>query len=152
MPEKVKPVTGFELDKYLGTWYEVARLDHVFERGMDSISANYTLRDDGGVKVINKGFVTKKNKWKKAIGKAYFVGEQDVGHLKVAFFGPLYGSYVIFELDKKDYQYAFISGPNLSYLWFLSRTPEVSPELKELFIKRASEVGFNTNELIFVSH
>lgn len=150
MPEKVKPVSGFDADRYQGTWYEIARLDHSFEKGMDRVSATYTLRDDGGIKVTNKGFITKKDKWKTAVGKAYFVGDKDIGHLKVSFFGPFYGSYVIFELDKKDYQYAFVSGPNLSYLWFLSRTPEVSPALKESFIKKASALGFDTDKLIFV--
>jgi apolipoprotein D and lipocalin family protein len=150
MPEKVTPISGFQSERYLGTWYEIARLDHSFEKGMERVSANYSLKDDGGIVVENKGFLPSKKKWKKARGKAYFVGDETVGHLKVSFFGPFYGSYVVFELDEENYQYAFVSGPNLSYLWFLSRTPQVSPGLKELFLARAKEVGFDTEEIIFV--
>lgn len=150
MPEPIKPVNEFELSNYLGTWYEIARLDHSFERGLQQVSANYSLRDDGGVRVKNRGFSTKKNQWQEAEGKAYFVDKTDEGYLKVSFFGPFYGSYVIFELDKKNYQYAFVSGPNHSYLWFLSRTPTVSPELKTLFIEKSKSLGFKTDQLIFV--
>lgn len=152
MPETVKPVKEFDVSKYLGTWYEIARLNHPFEKGLNQVSANYSLRDDGGVSVKNRGFSTKKNKWQDAEGKAYFVDKTDEGHLKVSFFGPFYGSYVIFELDKTDYQYAFVSGPNNSYLWFLSRTPTVSTELKARFIEQSKLKGFNTDELIFVEH
>ncbi|MDU9048799.1 MAG: lipocalin family protein [Candidatus Electrothrix sp. Rat3] len=150
-PTSVKPVTDFELNKYLGKWYEIARLDHSFERGLEKVSAEYSLSEDGGVKVKNIGFSTKKNKWNEAIGKAFFVRESDEGYLKVSFFGPFYGSYVIFELDKENYQYAFIASSNTSYLWFLSRTPTVSAELKAQFKKRAEELNFNTQELIWVN-
>jgi len=150
-PESVKPVTDFELNQYLGKWYEIARLDHSFERGLEKVTAEYSLREDGGVKVKNREFSTKKNKWSEAEGKAYFVREASEGYLKVSFFGPFYGSYVIFELDKVDYQYAFVSGPNLSYLWFLSRTPIVSDSLKEEFKKQSKELGFETQDLIWVN-
>lgn len=152
MPDKVTPVTEFELNKYLGKWYEIARLDHSFERGMDNVTAEYALREDGGVSVVNRGFLKDKNKWKKAEGKAYFVREQNEGYLKVSFFGPFYGSYVIFGLDKKAYQYAFVSGPDHSYLWLLSRTPKIDPEIIDRFINEATKLGFNTKELIFVKH
>lgn len=150
-PAPVKPVTDFELNKYLGKWYEIARLDHSFERGLEKVSAEYSLREDGGVKVKNIGFSSKTNKWKEAIGKAFFVRESNEGYLKVSFFGPFYGSYVIFELDKENYQYAFISSSNYSYLWLLSRTPTVSPELKKKFKKQAEELKFNTENLIWVN-
>ncbi len=152
IPEGVKPVDGFELNKYLGKWHEIARLDHSFERGLSKVTADYSLRNDGGVQVINRGFSNKKNEWKEAEGKAYFVGEQDQGYLKVSFFGPFYGSYVVFELDKQNYQYAFIAGPDTSYLWFLSRTPTVSEELYAGFIERARQLGFNTENVIRVEH
>ena len=152
MPEKVQPVNDFKLDRYLGTWYEVARLDHSFERGLEQITATYFMRDDGGVKVINKGFDTQENEWRQAEGKAFFVGDTDVGHLKVSFFGPFYGSYIVFELDKLNYQYAFVSGPDTDYLWFLSRTPTVSDDLITKFKAIASEKGFDTSKLIFVQH
>ena len=116
MPEKVEPVDNFELDRYLGTWYEIARLDHSFERGLTNVTAEYSLRDDGGVKVVNRGYDPEAGEWKEADGKAYFVEDQNTGYLKVSFFGPFYGSYVIADLDQEDYQYALVSGPDTSYL------------------------------------
>ena len=151
-PDGVVAVNGFELDRYLGKWYEIARLDHSFERGLNNISAEYILRDDGGVKVINSGFSKEDNEWQQAEGKAYFVNETDSGHLKVSFFGPFYASYVIFELDKENYQYAFVSGPDTSYLWLLSRQPELDKQIIEKFIKRSQQLGFDTSKLIFVEH
>ncbi|WP_035477379.1 lipocalin family protein [Aliagarivorans taiwanensis] len=152
MPNSVKPVTDFELDNYLGTWYEVARLDHSFERGLSQVSAEYSLRDDGGVRVINRGYSAEKGEWKEAEGKAYFVQDSQTGYLKVSFFGPFYGSYVVFELDKEDYQYAFISGPDTDYLWLLARTPSVDPALIERFTTMARDKGFDTSQLILVEH
>lgn len=152
LPEGVEPVDDFDVNSYLGRWYEIARLDHSFERGLDRVTAEYTLRDDGGIDVINRGFSTEKNEWKQADGKAYFVGDEGRGHLKVSFFGPFYGSYVVFELDKQDYQYAFVAGYNKSYLWLLSRTPSVSEELIARFIARSAELGFDTDDLILVNH
>ena len=145
-------VKDFELDRYLGKWYEIARLDHSFERGLSNITAQYSLRDDGGVKVINSGFSKEDNEWQQAEGKAYFVDQTDSGHLKVSFFGPFYGSYIVFELDKQDYQYAFVSGPDTSYLWLLSRTPQVDKKVTEQFVKRSQELGFDTSKLIYVEH
>lgn len=151
-PEGVVAVKNFELDRYLGKWYEIARLDHSFERGLTNINAQYSLRDDGGVKVINRGFSKQDNKWQQAEGKAYFVDRTDSGYLKVSFFGPFYGSYIIFELDEKDYQYAFVSGPDTSYLWLLAREPQVDKTVTELFVKRSQELGFDTSKLIYVEH
>ncbi|MDP1934711.1 MAG: lipocalin family protein, partial [Nitrosomonas sp.] len=108
IPQNIAPVDGFELNKYLGKWYEIARLDHSFERGLDNVTAEYFLRDDGGVKVINKGFSMVENKWRTAEGKAYFVRDPQEGYLKVSFFGPFYGAYIVFELDKENYQYTFV--------------------------------------------
>jgi len=152
MPEGVKPVKNFELDRYLGTWYEIARLDHSFERGLDNVTAQYSLRDDGGVRVINRGYSAKKGEWKEAEGKAFFVGDKDQGYLKVSFFGPFYGSYVVFELEQEGYQYAFISGPDRSYLWLLSRTTEISEATMRLFEQKARSLGFDLDELVWVSH
>jgi apolipoprotein D and lipocalin family protein len=152
IPEGVTPVKDFDLDRYLGKWYEIARLDHSFERGLDSITAEYTLKDDGGVKVINRGYSAEDETWNEAEGKAYFVGSPDEAYLKVSFFGPFYGSYIVFELDKENYQYSFVSGPDKSYLWLLARTPEVDKALIERFKTRAKELGFATDKLIFVEH
>lgn len=152
LPEGVHPVDGFDTSKYLGTWYEIARLDHSFERGLEKVTAEYALRDDGGLEVINRGFSPEDKAWKDAEGKAYFAGDEDKGHLKVSFFGPFYASYVVFELDNEQYQYAFVAGYNTSYLWLLSRTPSVSDELIDRFVNRSRELGFDTEHLIFVKH
>jgi len=152
LPQGVQPVTGFEVNRYLGTWYEIARLDHSFERGLSKVTADYSLREDGGLRVLSRGYSVAKNTWKDAEGKAYFVGSQDVGHLKVSFFGPFYGTYAVFELDKDNYQYAFVSGPDTSYLWLLSRTPTVSQALLDRFIEKAKALGFDTDSLIIVDH
>lgn len=149
LPQNVVPVDGFELNRYLGTWYEIARLDHSFERGLDKVTAEYFLRDDGGVGVINKGFSAAENKWKEAEGKAYFVRDSQQGYLKVSFFGPFYGAYIIFELDKVDYQYAFVTSYDKSYLWLLARTPMVNEELITRFVQRSTELGFETVKLIY---
>lgn len=150
MPEKVTPVQNFDLERYLGKWYEIARLDHSFERGLKQVTAEYSLRKDGGVSVVNRGFLVDEEEWKEAEGKAYFVGDPEEGYLKVSFFGPFYGSYVIFGLDQEKYQYAFISGPDLSYLWLLSRKPVLESEIIARFTREANRLGFNTDELIFV--
>lgn len=149
-PEGVEVVTDFELDRYLGTWYEIARLDHSFERGLSNVTANYSMRDDGGVKVVNRGFNTEKSEWDEATGKAYFVGESDIGQLKVSFFGPFYGGYNIVELDDSDYQYSLVAGPDRSYLWILSRTPQMDSTVLDQLIAKANALGFPTNELIMV--
>lgn len=152
MPQSVTPVQGFDADRYLGKWYEIARLDHSFEEGLDRVTAEYSLREDGGITVINRGFLTSENEWKEAQGKAFFVNRSDEGYLKVSFFGPFYGSYIVFELDKTDYQYAFVSGPDTTYLWLLARTPKVEPALIERFVAEASRRGFDTSKLIFPAH
>jgi apolipoprotein D and lipocalin family protein len=150
IPKGVKPVENFSLDRHLGKWHEIARLDHSFERGLRQVTADYSLRDDGGVRVLNRGYSEKKQKWKEAEGKAFFVQRPDRGYLKVSFFGPFYGSYVIFELDHKGYQYSLVCGPKKSYLWILARDPELRPELKDMLVAKAAALGFDTGRLIFL--
>jgi apolipoprotein D and lipocalin family protein len=152
IPVNVKPVEDFRLERYLGKWYEIARLDHSFERGLSRVTAEYSLRDDGGVRVLNRGYSEKEKEWKEAEGKAYFVDRKDRGHLKVSFFGPFYGSYVVFELDHENYQYALVSGPDESYLWILARHPKIPQSLKDALIAKASTRGFDTSKLIVVEH
>ncbi|MDP3430627.1 MAG: lipocalin family protein [Desulfomicrobium sp.] len=152
MPDTVRPVEGFQLERYLGTWYEIARLDHPFERGLTRVRAEYSLREDGDVRVVNHGYNAGEGRWKKAEGRARFVQDSQTGYLKVSFFGPFYGSYVIFELDHENYQYAVVSGPDTSYLWILARTPEMGAELKAELTAKAAARGFDTNTLIFVKH
>ena len=150
VPAGVTTVDGFDLERYLGRWYEIARLDHRFERGMSHVTANYSLLPDGGVQVINRGFDMDKQSWKDAEGKAYPVGDPTVGQLKVSFFGPFYGGYNIIELDSKDYSYSLVSGPNLSYLWILSRTPELPQAVLDQLVQKAKVLGFDTDKLIYV--
>lgn len=149
VPKGVQPVNGFDLGRYLGRWHEIARLDHSFERGLTKVSAEYSMREDGGVKVLNKGFDQEKNKWKEAEGRAYFVGDKSVGSLKVSFFRPFYGGYNIIDLDKESYQYALVSGPSRSYLWILARDPGLSSATIEKLVLKAKELGFDTDKLIF---
>jgi len=152
VPKGITPKAGFELERYLGTWYEIARLDHKFERGLESVTATYSLNDDGSVKVTNSGVSVKTGKLKQAIGKARFVGPNDIAHLKVSFFGPFYGSYIVYELDEQDYQYALVAGPDRSYMWVLSRTPQIEAEQYDALMQIAVDNGFDTNALIKVKH
>jgi len=150
LPENIKPVNDFELNRYLGKWYELARLDNSFERGLTKVTAEYSLRDDGGVKVINRGYSVEDQDWKESEGKAYFVKSPDLGYLKVSFFGPFYGSYVIFDLDYEKYRYALVSGPDKSYLWLLSRTPTIDDYTKQNLLAKAEGLGFDISKLVFV--
>ena len=152
IPPGIEPVGDFDLERYLGTWYEVARLDHRFERGLTNVTATYTRRDDGGVDVVNRGYRATKAAWDSAEGKAYFVGDRDVGRLKVSFFGPFYGAYNVFELDREGYRYAMVAGPNRSYLWILAREPDLSAAIVERLVARAASLGFDTARLIYVEH
>ncbi|MCG6966363.1 MAG: lipocalin family protein [Chromatiaceae bacterium] len=150
IPQGIEPVRDFKLQSYLGKWYEVARLDHSFERGLSHVTAEYELRDDGGVRVINRGYSAQSDSWKEAEGKAYFVEGPDTGYLKVSFFGPFYGAYVVFELDHEHYQYALVSGPDRSYLWLLARNPRIDESTKTALLASAAAKGFDTRKLIFV--
>ena len=152
IPEKVKPVDNFQLERYLGKWYEIARLDHSFERGLTQVTAEYTMRDSGGVRVLNRGYSEKEKTWKQVEGKAYFVQGTDKGYLKVSFFGPFYGSYIVLELDHEHYRYAMVCGPDNSYLWILARDPEMNNKLKDSLMAKASALGFDVSKLIFVDH
>jgi len=149
-PDNIVPVSNFDTTRYLGKWYEIARLDHSFERGLSHVTADYSVRQDGGLKVLNRGYKDADAAWKEAEGKAYFVDKKDVGYLKVSFFGPFYGSYIVFDLDQQNYSYSMISGPDKSYLWLLSRTPTMDPALQQRLIEKAGGLGFDTSKLIYV--
>jgi len=150
-PQGVEPVENFQVDRYLGEWYEIARLDHSFERGLQQVTAEYSIREDGGIRVINRG-AEQGGDLKQAEGRAYFVENPGIGHLKVSFFGPFFGAYIIFELDAEDYQYAFVAGNSTDYLWLLARTPAVSDDLIKRFVQRSRALGFDTDQLIWVQH
>jgi apolipoprotein D and lipocalin family protein len=151
LPEGIQPVSSLDTERYLGTWYEIARLDHSFERGLSRVTAKYEKQDDGSLKVINRGYNDEKSEWKEAEGRAVFVNKNNDGHLKVSFFGPFYASYAIFELDDQ-YQQAYITSYNRDYLWFLSRSPAVSDGAMAEFRKTALDAGFDLQELIVVDH
>ena len=151
-PEGVDPVRGFDPERYLGKWYEIARLDHRFERGLSDVTAVYSEREDGGINVLNGGYDAASGKWKSAEGKAYFLKDRQTASLKVSFFGPFYGGYHVIELDKRDYAYALVCGPSRSYLWILARTPSLPRETLDQLISAANSLNFPVNDLIFVTH
>jgi apolipoprotein D and lipocalin family protein len=148
VPEGIEPVRGFDAERYLGTWHEIARLDHSFERGLEQVTATYSRRKDAGIAVLNRGFDPAKDVWKTAEGRAYFKSDPDVASLKVSFFGPFYGGYHVFELDP-EYRWAMISGPNRDYLWILARQPQLPAEILGDLITKAQAAGFETDALIF---
>ncbi|MDD2599534.1 MAG: lipocalin family protein [Kiritimatiellae bacterium] len=148
IPAGVQPVQDFAVAGYLGTWYEIARLDHSFERGLSRVSADYSLREDGTIRVVNRGYLGEKGIWKSVEGRGRFVSSRETGYLKVSFFGPFYSSYVIFELEPM-YQYAFVTSATKDYLWLLARTPTVEQAVIDRFVARSKELGFATEDLIF---
>jgi len=148
-PEGIQPVKDFRLDRYLGTWYEIARLPHSFEEGLTQVTATYSLAEDGSVKVINRGYDGEDNKWDEAEGKALFVEDEQTAHLKVSFFGPFYASYVVIALDE-NYQYAMVTGPDRDYLWILSRNPSMQEDLLRSLVSKAEGMGYDTGKLIYV--
>ena len=140
------PVTGFELKRYLGTWYEIARLPNWFEKGLTHVTATYSLRNDGKVKVVNKGY--RDGEEKVAEGKAKFAGSPDIGHLRVSFFWIFYSDYIIVELDP-EYRYALVVGSGTDLLWILSRTPELEQEIVDRLLDRARALGIDTDQVYF---
>lgn len=151
IPRNVKAVENFDIDKYLGTWYEIARFDFRFEKDLDNVSAQYSLNSKGDVIVLNSGYDYKKKEWKKADGLAKFRGDKDVAELKVSFFGPFYSGYNVLALDV-NYQYALITGKNLDFLWILSRTKHIPEEVRSNYLKIAEKMGYDTAKLIWVRH
>ena len=152
IPQGLEPVKDFDVSRYLGTWHEITRLDHSFERGLSNVTSDYTLRPDGGIDVLNKGYDRKKGAWKEAAGKAYFLGEKDVGRLKVSFFGPFYGGYNVIALDKENYSWSVVCGPDLKYFWILARQPQMDPATLKELVGFAAARGFDTDGLIVVDH
>ena len=151
-PEGVRPVTPFDINRYLGQWYEIARLDHSFERGLSDVSATYALREDGSVNVINRGYDLKRQDWKEAVGRALFIGDPGTGSLKVSFFGPFYGGYHVIALDQQDYRWSLVAGPSRDYLWILARDKVLPADVREQLLAKAKAAGFATEQLIWVEH
>lgn len=152
IPDGVTVVDGFELERYLGTWYEIARLDHSFERGLSRVTAQYSLREDGRVDVVNRGYNDAKGEWKSARAIAKSAGDAGVGSLKVSFFRPIWADYHIISLDKADYQYALVTSSTRSYLWILARTPSLDEAVLNDLLAKAAGWGYDTDALIYPAH
>ncbi len=150
-PAGVTAVTPFDVQRYEGRWYEIARLDHSFERGMTDVSALYTAQDDGSIRVVNRGYLPAKDKWREAVGRALFTGSSNTGSLKVSFFGPFYGGYHIAALDP-DYRWSLVIGADTSYAWILARDKQIDESVREDLVARAEALGVDTSELIWVEH
>jgi apolipoprotein D and lipocalin family protein len=152
IPAGVEPVAPFDIERYQGTWFEIARLDHRFERGLSHVTATYTLRDDGTVEVLNRGLDPVGCRWREARGTARFAGPREVGSLVVTFFRPFSGGYHVFALDTDHYRWAAVAGPSRNYLWILARTPDLPRDILDPLIETARALGFPVSELIFVEH
>jgi apolipoprotein D and lipocalin family protein len=150
-PPGVTPVAPFDLQRYLGKWYEIARLDHSFERGLSDIHAIYSVAEDGSVTVLNRGYNVARGSWRDATGRAVFTGEPTRGALKVSFFGPFYGGYNVIALDPA-YRWAMVMGPDRSYFWILSRDKQLPEGVKADLLRQAAAAGVDTGKLIWVSH
>jgi apolipoprotein D and lipocalin family protein len=153
LPANVKAIDSLDANQYVGTWYEIARMDNYFERGLIQVTANYEKQADGTIKVTNRGFNTAKNEWKEALGSAYFVDPpnkdgSNTGKLKVTFFKPFYAGYDIIVLDKPYYNYVMVASGK-DDLWILSRTPQLAYPIKQALIAKAKELGYKTDTLIF---
>jgi apolipoprotein D and lipocalin family protein len=151
IPHGAMAVRPFDKEKYLGKWYEIARIDFKYERGLNNTTAEYSLNNNGTIKVDNKGYNIKKGKWVEAIGKAKFVGDENIAMLKVSFFGPFYAGYNVIAIDD-EYKYALIAGKNLKYLWILSRKQDIPAEIKDKYLRIAEKIGYNTTDLLWVKH
>ena len=152
VPKGIEPVAEFDGSRYLGKWYEIARLDHSFERNLSNVTAEYSRAENDVIKVLNRGYNEKTGEWKQIEGKARFLADETVGSLKVSFFGPFYGGYHVIELDKESYRYAMVTGPSRSYLWILSRDTSLDDKTYSDLVDRAAEMGFDTASIIKVKH
>jgi len=151
IPKNAQAVTNFNKEKYLGKWYEIARFDFKFERDLNNTTARYSLNDNGTIRVENRGYNTKKNEWKVAVGKVKFVKREDVAMLKVSFFGPFYSGYNVVAIDT-GYNYALVAGKNLDYLWILSRTTSIPENVKTDFLQKATNIGYDITRFLWVEH
>ncbi|MDD2559098.1 MAG: lipocalin family protein [Bacteroidales bacterium] len=150
-PDSIVAIENFDKAKYLGKWYEIARIDFKFEKDLNNTTAEYSLNDNGTIKVDNRGYNTVKEEWEQAIGKAKFVGDETVARLKVSFFGPFYSGYNVIALDD-DYRYALVAGENFDYLWILSRENTIPGYIEENYLQIAEDAGFDTSRLLWVEH
>ena len=144
----LKVVDDVDLNKYTGTWYEIARLPNRFEKGLKCITATYELREDGKITVINRGYqIEDPTEFEEAKGWAKVPNKEQPGKLKVTFFWPFFGKYWILDLDS-DYQYALVGSPSRKYLWILSRKKKMDQEIYQNLIEKAKSMGFDTSKMI----
>ena len=148
IPARINAITGFDKEKYMGKWYEIARLDYYWEKGLYNVMAEYSLNNDGSVKVVNSGYDFKSNKRKTSAGKAKFISDDATGQLKVSFFGPFYSGYNIIAIDKA-YKYALVAGHNLNYLWLLSREKTMPENITSEYLFIAQTTGFPIEDLVW---
>lgn len=144
-------IQNFELNKYLGQWFEIARLDFYWEKNLKNVVAKYCLNDNGTIKVVNQGQQLQTDKIKTSIGKAKLAKKANFGALKVSFFGPFYSGYNIIHIDD-NYQYALVFGENLDYMWILSRTKEIPTAIKNKYLDCAKKSGYATDQLVWTIH
>jgi len=150
--DHISAVKLFDLDRYLGTWYEIARLPHKFEKDLEQVTATYTLRDDGKISVVNRGFNTKSKEWEEAEGKAWIPDPETPAKLRVSFFLFFASDYKIIELDQNDYAYAMVTSSSKEYLWILSRTPQLDEKIYDRLVDTAHQLGFDVSKIHRVSH
>ncbi|MEO8820967.1 MAG: lipocalin family protein [Ginsengibacter sp.] len=150
IPKGVSAVDNFDKEKYLGKWFEIARLNYSFEKNLNNVTAEYSLKDNGNIKVVNRGYNFKKKKESKSVGKAKFVDADTVGKLKVSFFGPFYAGYNVIAIDD-DYKYALVAGKNHKYLWLLSREQTMPDNIKNEYFSIAKNAGFPVDDLVWVT-
>lgn len=149
VPQGVRPVSGFDAKRYMGDWYELARIDHRFEKGLTKASAHYSLNSDGTVTVLNRGYDAAKKEWRQVEGTARFLGDPNVAALKVSFFGPFYGGYNVVSLDD-GYQTALVIGGSSDYFWLLSRKKQISRDELKALLDKAQGLGIDLSRVILV--
>jgi apolipoprotein D and lipocalin family protein len=152
IPQGLTAVAPFDVERYQGTWYEIVRLDHGFERGLSDVTASYRLQPDGSLLVVNRGYDAKRTQWREVTGRASFVGENSRGSLKVSFFGPFYGGYHVMALDQQHYRWAMVVGPSLDYFWILARDKHLPATLQARLLDQAKQLGVDTQRIVQVEH
>lgn len=145
---KLPVVQNFELNRYLGEWYEIARLDFYWEKNLKNVKAEYSANKDGSIRVVNTGVDITTHKIKKSVGKAKYAGTPNEGALRVSFFGPFYSGYHIMHVDD-SYEHALVFGDNLDYMWILSRHKTISNEIRDKYLAYAEQSGYAVKDLVW---
>lgn len=143
-------IKDFNISKYLGTWFEIVRKDNIFEKDLDFVTATYSLKPDGDIEVLNKGFNITKNKETQITGKAKKKYNDIQNILQVSFFGPFYSDYIIVDYDRENYSWALVFGKNSDYMWILSRKPQLDEETRNLILSKANSLGIELTNLVYV--